>query len=214
MGQLTVSPVQTRNSTSSVHKRWSCRYRQRFLLWRVRAERHLFQLAALLSRAPAKCPAEGVGYTTVLQALTETEQALASYASELYRWAALMEAQQKAQRAFSMAYDQFLAGALSKLELFTTEQSLVSAADAALVQNQIAALGGGWNWRRRAYHHAIEPAGALWCHGALIPHPREETNNELEDRHSHNPGRREDFLQGLGERAADRILPWLATVVG
>ncbi len=90
---------------------------------------------------------------TVLQALKETEQALSAYASELDRRAALLEAQQKAQSAFGMAHDQFVAGALSNLELLTTEQSLVSAdsavasSDAALVQDQIAvfkALGGGW----------------------------------------------------------------------
>jgi outer membrane protein TolC len=55
--------------------------------------------------------------------------------------------------AFSIAHDQFLAGALSNLDLLTTEQSLVAvdaavaSSDAALVQDQIAvfkALGGGW----------------------------------------------------------------------
>jgi outer membrane protein TolC len=48
--------------------------------------------------------------------------------------------------AFEIAWNQFRAGALSNLELLTTEQSLV-AIDAALVQDQIAvfkALGGGW----------------------------------------------------------------------
>lgn len=89
---------------------------------------------------------------TVLQALKETEQALSSYASELDRRSALQQAQQKAQQAFSMAHDQFVAGALSNLELLT-EQAQVSAdaavatSDAALVQDQIAvfkALGGGW----------------------------------------------------------------------
>jgi outer membrane protein TolC len=90
---------------------------------------------------------------TVLQALKETEQALAAYVSELDRRQALLEAQEKAQRAFTMAHDQFVAGALSNLELLSTEQSLVTAdaasatSDAALVQDQIAvfkALGGGW----------------------------------------------------------------------
>jgi outer membrane protein TolC len=54
---------------------------------------------------------------------------------------------------FDMAHDQFLAGAVSNLDVLTTEQTLVAvdaavaAADAALVQDQIAlfkALGGGW----------------------------------------------------------------------
>ena len=90
---------------------------------------------------------------TVLQALKETEQALSSYASELDRRQALSEAQQKAQRAFEMAHDQFLAGSLSNLDLLSTETSLVAAdaaaatSDAALIQDQIGvfkALGGGW----------------------------------------------------------------------
>ncbi len=90
---------------------------------------------------------------TVLQALKETEQALAAYVSELDRRQALTEAQEKAQRAFDMAHDQFVAGALSNLELLSTEQSLVAAdaaaatSDAAVAQDQIAvfkALGGGW----------------------------------------------------------------------
>lgn len=87
---------------------------------------------------------------TVLQALKETEQALSTYESELQRRQALTQAQQKAQRAFDMAHDQFVAGALSNLELVSTEQSpdaATATSDAALVQDQIAvfkALGGGW----------------------------------------------------------------------
>jgi multidrug efflux system outer membrane protein len=91
--------------------------------------------------------------STVLQALKETEQALAAYSAELDRRQALAEAQDRARRAFDLARDDYLAGALSQLELLTTEQSLVAAdsaaaaSDAALSQDQIAlfkALGGGW----------------------------------------------------------------------
>ena len=91
--------------------------------------------------------------SVVLQALKETEQALATYGSELDRRQALSDAQNRAHEAFDMAHDQFLAGSLSNLDLLTTEQSLISAdaavasSDAALIQNQIAvfkALGGGW----------------------------------------------------------------------
>jgi len=91
---------------------------------------------------------------SVLTALKETEQALANYGSELERRQALGNAQEKAQQAFDMAHDQFINGALSNLDLLTTEQILVAAdaavaaSDAALIQNQIAvfkALGGGWN---------------------------------------------------------------------
>lgn len=90
---------------------------------------------------------------TVLQALKETEQALASYGAELDRRQALAEAQDRAHKAFDMAHNQFLAGAVSNLDLLTAEQALVAtdaavaSSDAALVQDQIAlfkALGGGW----------------------------------------------------------------------
>jgi len=91
--------------------------------------------------------------SVVLQALKETEQALSTYSSELQRRQDLSEAQEKAQRAFDLAHDAFLAGSLSNLDLLTTEQALVAAnaavatSDSALIQDQIAvfrALGGGW----------------------------------------------------------------------
>jgi hypothetical protein len=66
---------------------------------------------------------------------------------------ALVAARDKTDSAYRIAHDEFAAGAVSNLDLLTTEQSLVSldaavaAADAALIQDQIAvfkALGGGW----------------------------------------------------------------------
>jgi outer membrane protein TolC len=89
----------------------------------------------------------------VLQALKETEQALALYRSELDHRHALTDAQNRAQKAFDIAHGQFIAGAVSDLDLLTSEQQLiatdaaVAASDATLVQDQIAvfkALGGGW----------------------------------------------------------------------
>jgi len=89
----------------------------------------------------------------VLTALKETEQALALYTAALDNRQALGDAQDQVHAAFDMAHDQFVAGALSNLELLTTEQSLVAvdaavaSSDAGLVQDQIAvfkALGGGW----------------------------------------------------------------------
>ena len=91
--------------------------------------------------------------SAVLQALKETEQALAAYSAELDRRQALADAQNRAHRAFDLAGGQFSNGALSQLELLVTEQSSISAdaaaaaSDAALAQDQIAvfkALGGGW----------------------------------------------------------------------
>lgn len=89
----------------------------------------------------------------VLTALKETEQALAVYSAALDNRQALGDAQDNVHAAFNIAHNQFIAGALSNLDLLTTEQSLiavdaaVASSDAALVQDQIAvfkALGGGW----------------------------------------------------------------------
>jgi NodT family efflux transporter outer membrane factor (OMF) lipoprotein len=89
----------------------------------------------------------------VLTALKETEQALAAYSAALDTRQALGDAQDKVHSAYGFAQDEFRAGALSNLDLLTTEQSLVAvdaavaSSDAALVQDQIAvfkALGGGW----------------------------------------------------------------------
>ena len=91
--------------------------------------------------------------SVVLDALKETEQALALYSAALDYRQSVADAQTKIHTAFGMAHDQFLAGAVSNLDLLTTEQALiaadaaVAASDAALVQDQIAvfkALGGGW----------------------------------------------------------------------
>jgi NodT family efflux transporter outer membrane factor (OMF) lipoprotein len=116
---------------------------------------------ARVRQAKANAAAALAGFdSVVLQALKETEQALATYRSELDRRQALSEAQDRARKAFDMAHDQFLAGAVSNLDLLTTEQTLVAAdaavatSDSALVQDQIAvfkALGGGW---RNAYNSA------------------------------------------------------------
>ena len=109
---------------------------------------------ARIRQARAGADAALAGFdSTVLQALRETEQALAAYSAELDRRQYLAEAQDRARRAFDLAQGQYLAGALSQLELLTTEQSLVAAesavaaSNAALSQDQIAvfkALGGGW----------------------------------------------------------------------
>ncbi len=91
--------------------------------------------------------------SVVLNALKETEQALALYGAALDNRQSLAEAQDKIHGSFDIARNGLLAGSISHLDLLTTEQSLVAldaavaSADAALVQNQIAvfkALGGGW----------------------------------------------------------------------
>jgi NodT family efflux transporter outer membrane factor (OMF) lipoprotein len=109
---------------------------------------------ARVHQAQATAAAALAGFdAAVLEALKETEQSLATYGAELDRRQALAEAQDRAQNAFNLAHDQFLAGAIANIDLLTTEESLVAtdasvaASDAALVQDQIAlfkALGGGW----------------------------------------------------------------------
>ena len=89
----------------------------------------------------------------VLQALKETEQALAAYGAELDHRKALGEAQAQAARAVDMARGQSAIGSASTLDTLVAEQTLVAAsaqvaaADMAVAQDQIAvfkALGGGW----------------------------------------------------------------------
>jgi outer membrane protein TolC len=104
---------------------------------------------AKASQAAALAAFDGV----VLTALKETEQALSRYGAALENRESLIDAQMQIHGSFEIARDGFRAGSLSNLDLLTTEQSLialdaaVAAADAALVQDQIAvfkALGGGW----------------------------------------------------------------------
>jgi NodT family efflux transporter outer membrane factor (OMF) lipoprotein len=91
--------------------------------------------------------------SVVLQALKETEQALALYGAELQHHDELAAAQNEAQTEYSLAQNQYQAGGISTLDLLAAEQTLtnaneaVAASDTALVQYQIGvfkALGGGW----------------------------------------------------------------------
>jgi outer membrane protein TolC len=91
--------------------------------------------------------------SAVLQALKETEKALATYGSELDRREDVELARDRARRGFEIAEAEYRAGALPNLDLLTAEQTLIAAeaavavSDTALVQDQIGlfkALGGGW----------------------------------------------------------------------
>jgi NodT family efflux transporter outer membrane factor (OMF) lipoprotein len=113
---------------------------------------------ARVQQATANASAALAGFdTSVLRALKETEQSLALYGTEIDRRRALADAQVQAQKAFDLAHEQFLAGALTQLELLTTEETLitidasVAASDATMIQDQISlfkALGGGWRDKR------------------------------------------------------------------
>jgi outer membrane protein, multidrug efflux system len=91
--------------------------------------------------------------SVVLTALKEAAQALSTYSAEVDHHVALSAAEEKARRTYELARGQFAAGAVSNLDLLTSEQTLVAAdaaiatSDLAMVQDQIAvfkALGGGW----------------------------------------------------------------------
>jgi NodT family efflux transporter outer membrane factor (OMF) lipoprotein len=128
---------------------------------------------ARLRQAKAVDVAAIAGFdSTVLTALKETEQALASYSAALQQRASLAEAQVKARRAYEIAHNQYLAGSSTELDLLTAEQTLVSAdaalaaTDTALSQDQIGlfkALGGGWR--------SVEPASPVTAAAASKPAP-------------------------------------------
>ena len=89
----------------------------------------------------------------VLNALKETEQALALYGAELDRHAALTAARDQNAEAARLADIRYQAGASSFLDLLDAQRSLVDAeqalanSDELLVSDQITvfkALGGGW----------------------------------------------------------------------
>jgi NodT family efflux transporter outer membrane factor (OMF) lipoprotein len=89
----------------------------------------------------------------VLQALQDTEDALAAYGAELDRNASLTRARDASQIAFGLAKSRYQLGSVSYLDLLTAETDLVTAAstlaasDQALASDQVTvfkALGGGW----------------------------------------------------------------------
>lgn len=89
----------------------------------------------------------------ILQALSETEQSLATYGAELDRHARLAAARERNAEALRLARLERREGALPYLDLLSAEQALIAAdaalaaSDRQLAANQIAvfkALGGGW----------------------------------------------------------------------
>jgi len=89
----------------------------------------------------------------MLTALKETEQALATYGSELDRNAALVRARDAARKAYDLVQIRYRAGSISQLDLITAEQTLIQAEQALAQSNQLVAedqvtvfkaLGGGW----------------------------------------------------------------------
>jgi NodT family efflux transporter outer membrane factor (OMF) lipoprotein len=91
--------------------------------------------------------------STVLQALKETEQALAAYGGALESHADLLANRDDNQRAFDLAKVQLTQGAISLPDLLQTQRNLIVAklqlaqSDQTLADDQVAvfqALGGGW----------------------------------------------------------------------
>ena len=90
----------------------------------------------------------------VLASLRNVEQTLATYGGELDRRAALQAARDAAGEAYRLSQVRLANGAISQLDLFVIEQTLVNAdaslasSEAALVNDQVSvfkALGGGWD---------------------------------------------------------------------
>ncbi len=90
---------------------------------------------------------------TMLTALKESEQALATYGAELQHNAALRRARDAARTAYGLIQTRYRAGTISQLDLLTAEQTLIgteqalAASDQAVADDQVAvfkALGGGW----------------------------------------------------------------------
>jgi NodT family efflux transporter outer membrane factor (OMF) lipoprotein len=91
--------------------------------------------------------------STVLTALSETEQALATYTTEIDHNRILVAAQKAANEAYSLSHVQFQAGSYSFLDLLTIQSTVVQAnqavalSDTVLATDQIGlfqTLGGGW----------------------------------------------------------------------
>lgn len=113
-------------------------------------------LAARARIGEAKASAQGAlaGFDgTMLTALKEAEQALATYGGELRRNVALVRARDASKTAYTLVQARFTAGTISQLDLITAEQTLISAeqslaaSDQSLADDQVAvfkALGGGW----------------------------------------------------------------------
>jgi NodT family efflux transporter outer membrane factor (OMF) lipoprotein len=109
---------------------------------------------ARIDRARAQASAAIATFDgAVLQALQETEQALATLASELDHNRALVAARTNADEALRLAQIQYQAGTASGLDQLTAEQTsiaadqAVAASDQAIAADEIAvfqALGGGW----------------------------------------------------------------------
>jgi len=125
---------------------------------------------ARVRQAEAQAQASLAGFDgTVLTALRETEQALARYAGELDRNAALVRADTAAADAASIARQRFDAGRDSFLQLLDAERDRASArgalagSNARLADAQVSlfkALGGGWE---------AEASGPRAGDGASVP---------------------------------------------
>jgi len=90
---------------------------------------------------------------TVLKALQDAETALAAYANELDRNAALVTARDQSRIAFELAKTQYDLGRISYFDLLTAQSDLVNAnatlasSDQLVASDQVTvfkALGGGW----------------------------------------------------------------------
>ncbi len=89
----------------------------------------------------------------VLNALKESEQALSAYGAAMQQREALIEARDRAEKAFQLADQRYHAGSISYLDVIVAQTSLIDTKSQVSVADQrvgsarvsvFKALGGGW----------------------------------------------------------------------
>lgn len=95
---------------------------------------------------------------TVLTALKESEQALSAYGAAMQQREALIQARDRAEKAFQLAEQRYGSGSIDYLDVLVAQSSLIDAksqvatADRSLGSTQVSvfkALGGGWEQTAR-----------------------------------------------------------------
>jgi len=115
---------------------------------------HMAAARSRLRQARAQADASLAAFdAAVLRALKETEQALAAYNAALTQRAALLQARERAGKAFDLARQRYRAGAIAYLDVLVAQDEFIgaraqlAAADLRAGAERVAvfrALGGGW----------------------------------------------------------------------
>ena len=119
----------------------------------------------------------------VLNALKESEQSLSTYGAAMQQRQALIEARDRADRAFQLADQRYRAGSISYLDVIVAQGTLIDASSqvAAADQRRVRTgrrVQGAW-WRMGTGRGALASTGT----GEVVPPPSRR------DRASHEPHR-------------------------